>query len=81
MTRFTSLLAACLMAPLALASPSVFREDGKMYGVGAKVVRDGLLVSREPGAPMIRRNGLMARTDTRSVSFEQTLENEPLFNR
>ncbi|CAI4217163.1 unnamed protein product [Parascedosporium putredinis] len=80
MTRWASLFAACLIAPLALASPSAPRPDGKMYGAGAKVVRSGPLVSREPGAPMVRRNGLVARTDTRSISFEQTLENEPLFN-
>jgi len=90
MTRFSSLLAACLVAPLALASPFVSHQDGKAGGSGAQIVRnvpepvvhrDGRLVSREPGAPMVRRNGLVARTDTRSVSLEQTLENEPLFNR
>lgn len=30
---------------------------------------------------MVRRNGLVARSDSKTISFEQTLENQVIFNR
>ncbi|SPO03300.1 uncharacterized protein DNG_05982 [Cephalotrichum gorgonifer] len=86
MPRLQGLLAACLLAPLALASPHLISADvGSRPKVEvvvdrAGIRRDSLLFSRDPGAPMVRRNGLAARTDSKSFSFDQTLENQLLFN-
>jgi hypothetical protein len=46
-----------------------------------RTVRREIIIPRYPKAPMIRRNGLVAREETKSFSLDQTLENEQLFNR
>lgn len=80
------LIASCLAAS-ALASPHLISADisGPRLEVARNVKRAGVPrdthFSREPGAPMIRRDGLAARTNTETISFDQTLEDQVLFNR
>jgi hypothetical protein len=78
MASLRGLLAACLLATLALAGPQV---DVVRDVRGVRSQRHALRALREPGAPMVRRNGLVARTDTRAFSLDQSLENHPIFNR
>jgi hypothetical protein len=85
MVRFHQLpLLAGLVAPFALASP---RSDAREPTWTAdRTIDDGLvkrdlIIPRGPKAPMIRRNGLAVREETKAFSLEQTLENEIIFNR
>lgn len=79
-------MASCLAA-LVLASTHLINTDtsGPRLEVARNVKRAGTPrgtnVPRESGAPMVRRDGLAARTNTETVSFDQTLENQLLFNR
>ena len=77
------LVVTSLLLPVAVASP---RLDGRGPNLEHRTFNNGLLkgdlvIPRGPKAPMIRRNGLVAREETKSFSLEQTLENESLFNR
>lgn len=80
------LIGSCL-ATSTLASPHLISTDisGPRLEVARNVKRTAApqdtLFSREPGAPMVRRDGLAARTNTEIISFDQTLENQVLFNR
>lgn len=87
MFSLRGLITSCLLAS-ALASPRLISAEvsgpkiERVRGLeGAGIRRDSLLFSRGPGAPMVRRNGLAARTDSKTLSFEQTLENKVIFNR
>lgn len=77
-------MASCLAASV-LASPHLINTDISGLEVARNVKRAGTPrntnLSREPGAPIVRRDGLAARTNTETISFDQTLENQLLFNR
>ena len=90
MLGLRGLIASCLLAS-ALASPHLISAEiagpriertRGLKGAGIqRDSRDSPLFSREPGAPMVRRDGLVARTDSKTFSFEQTLEDQVIFNR
>ena len=81
---------SAVLAPLALGNPGQvrpFRHFGRDVGIvdglrDAPVGRRAEVFSSGPKpAVMVRRNGLVARTDTKDISLDQSLENELLFDR
>ncbi|MBE3049976.1 hypothetical protein IMZ48_47245 [Candidatus Bathyarchaeota archaeon] len=87
MVALRGFIASCLLAS-AVASPHLTSTEvsgpriEKTRGLeGIDIHRDSHIFPRSPGAPMVRRNGLAALSKSKKFSFEQTLENQVIFNR